>query len=309
MNWQKSKSKTVLLSILYGCIIPIFIFCLVYATQRLATGPVETEITRESGLPGMLYGLRPAVVCFSVLMIVAFTLVFYKDYVVRYVDSEIKAKRAIWLANVSFGIVVLTSIVYTALAALSLIGIGAAQTDALRGSLRIDFVWQTGIALLGIICLSDEIKSRRYFRRKSIPAILADYHFRRHKEAMSDNNIDEAHKALVRACEAAPAEVVPWATRAAFTAEFLSSPEDAEKYLERAAENLRKHPEISDEDKAWYEFYVGRIMLSKGELEEGTAHIERSVKLHHHSGRANFLRKLQREHNFKIGISEDEQKQ
>ena len=99
---------------------------------------------------------------------------------------------------------------------------------------------------------------------------------------------------IAKACEIDPSGIKPWTVRASFTCLLLSSVADAEMYLNKATENLRKHPNPSNADRACYEFCKANILLGSGDVQTAILHFERSLELDYDQERAELLEKLRK---------------
>jgi len=304
MEKVKWLNKITVLVVLYVCI--LVVFGPPYTNKKIVSDSSYAKVSQESELSVDLYTARRFTLYISVLILVLFALVFYKDYLVRHVNSDIKIKRAIRLTKLSLGVVVAASISYSTLAILSFLAMKTAQSEALREFSRADFVWETAIAFFAMSCVFDEIRCQGYFAKQNTCSILANHYLQKYRKSLDENNIQDAEAAIVQACEADPFGVAPWAVRAVFTDVFLPSSTDADIYFKKATDNLKRHSNLSDEDKACYEFCLGNILLGKGNAGEAEFHVKKSLELHHDSERADFLKKLQKQYSFKATTSEEQ---
>jgi len=299
MNRRKWQNRTLLLIVIYVFIICLFGFP--YVDKDIVSGFSYNKVAQENALTRTFYTFRKVLNptgLFAIIM--AAILLFYQDYFIKRINSKNKAEHAILLTRFSLVADVVTSLSFCILATISFATMQVAKNEVLQEYSRADFMWYTGITFISLYFFINQIKRRNYFSKKSPSAILADNYLREYQKFIKKDNIEKAKVVIAQVCEVDPSGVTPWAVRAVFVDTFLSSPTDAEMYFNKATDNLKKHPNLDDEDKACYEFCLANILLGKDKIEQAESHIRRSLELHYDSDRADFLKKLQKHYKSKL---------
>jgi len=281
--------------IIYICI--IVVFGLPSPNKNIVANSNRSMAAKESDTSERLYRLRSPISIVGGITVAAYLLLLfpYGAYMSRRANSDAKVKRSFQLNNLSIVLTVITIIIFSALSLISYISLRIAESESLREFSRADFVLEAGIAILFISCLYDDVKKRKYFAGKSVSRILAEDYLIESQKYLDKQDHEKALMALVKACEAAPSEVLPWAQRAAFVANYISSEEEVDKCFEKATENYKKNPNISDEDKAWYEFCFGSILASRGKVEKARLHMKHSNEINYNKSRANCIEEWEKQ--------------
>jgi tetratricopeptide (TPR) repeat protein len=271
--------------IIYMCIVAVF--GPPYPSKNIVANSNHGMAAKESDVSERLYRLQSSIsIVGLVITIVYLLLAPYGSYISRRANSDAKVKRSFQLNNLSIVLTAIIIIIFSALSLISYTSLRIAESESLQEFSRADLVLEAGIALLFISCLYGDVKKRKYFASKSVPRILAENYIRESQKYLDKQDHEKALMALVKACEAAPSEVLPWAQRASFVANYMSSEEEADKCFEKATENYKKNPNISDEDKAWYEFYFGYVLACKGQVEKARRHMKHSNEIIYDKNRA-----------------------
>jgi tetratricopeptide (TPR) repeat protein len=230
-------------------------------------------------------------------------LTLYVEYLLRRVVSRLQIKKFYIFLGLCISIEFLAVCGWCFLALTALFKMRSSPISPFSEHLRFHFVLESFLAIVWIGLLIGELALLVFVARYKIYRIARDNSLRNYTALMRRSEIEAAEEALIAASEMDREGVVSLAVRAVFCDVFLSAHDDAARYLEAAAENLKKASQIKDEDMATYEFCIGNILLNKNEYAAAIEHVKLSLKLNYNAEHEAFLKKVQLlEHNEKQEI-------
>lgn len=149
--------------------------------------------------------------------------------------------------------------------------------------------------VLGLMVVSLQWTWRRWRLIAHVqPAeLVAWFYMDRSRHFLKEDRDEEASDAIVRACEADPEGVLPWAMRASRTLISGGDIALAQNYMDRAQSNLANRPELSRDMRAEYEFYAGHLCMRRYEFDAAAKHVRQSIELRPDEERERILRKLE----------------
>jgi len=294
MKKLKRPTKGQILFVVFACI--LLLYGLPFVDKDITKGYSKRVAYQDTYLSQFVYKYSKIVL--FILIVVGISEYFLGKYLhhrASKITNKRSAKRMIFLSKTAGWHLSIASVFFAGSIVLHYGLMLFSQNLALREYARCDFVFGIAILFVYLMALFELIEYRKNWKYFTVNYLMASPYWQEYDKLYKKKKYQEAEKVITEICQLDPTSINAWAVRAQFSDMELGKPEEAMTCLQNATRNLKENINVNDKEKATYEYCVGIIKLHRGNTAEGLSHLQKSLELEYDDGKAEFIKKLEKE--------------